>query len=150
MQLLFSVFANGMDLPERLSLEELAQLLGGLVEHVPHRGATYATAVAEVLFAVSCTPVATWCSGLGPGVFVAAVERILPEAMYPEGFTCWEEMDAPDGDDELGEFEFVRFRDDEVCSLLQIAYDHSGFGCAAQPHACIIWVLVSPCRAALV
>ena len=27
MQLLFSVFANGMDLPERLSLEELAQLL---------------------------------------------------------------------------------------------------------------------------
>lgn len=116
---------NCTDLVQRV---ELARLIAALVEHVPHRGATYATAVAEVLFSVNCTTVESRCRELGPEMFVAAVERVLPEAMYPEGFTRWEEMDAPDGDDELGDYEFKRFRDDEVCTLLQIAYDHAGFG----------------------
>ena len=120
---------NCADVVQRV---ELAWLVATLVEHVPHRGATYATAVAEVLFAVNCTPVGTWCGELAPEMFVAAVERILPEAMYPEGFTCWEEMDAPDGDDELGDHEFARFRDEEVCSMLEIACDHCGFGCACR------------------
>lgn len=40
-------------------------------------------------------------------------------------------MDAPDGDDELGNYEFTRFREDEVCTLLQNAYECAGCGCVS-------------------
>jgi hypothetical protein len=131
-----------------VSRVELAQLISALLEHVPHRGATYATSVAEALMSVNCEPVKSRCRELGPEMFVAAAERILPEAMFPDGFTRWEEMDLPDGDDELGDSEFAKFREQYVSTMLQIAYDSAGFGCVLRLFSsfssrCVTWLLIS-------
>lgn len=116
--------------PSLTALPALADLLQALVEAVPQRGPTYATAVLEVLFAANLEAVGDRAEPLRGPVYVAAVERVLPEAMFPDGFEPGQGMCVPDGEEEMDEDEFLRFRKVEVADLLAQTCSLCGFGCA--------------------
>lgn len=116
--------------PSLAAAPAMAALLQALVEHVPQRGATYATAVLEVLFAVNLEAVADRAEALRGPVYVSAVERVLPEAMFPDGYEAARDMGVPDGEEEMEEEEFNRFRRTEVADLLAQTCNLCGFGCA--------------------
>jgi hypothetical protein len=73
--------------------------------------------------------------GLRAPLYVTAAERVLAEAMYPPTFTCWDDMDIPDGEAELDQGEFARFRNCDVAELLDTAHELAGFGCVDM-HTC--------------
>lgn len=116
--------------PALTALPTLAELLQALVEAVPQRGPTYAAAVLEVLFAANLEAVGDRAEPLRGPVYVAAVERVLPEAMFPDGFEPGQGVCVPDGDEEMEEDEFMRFRKVEVADLLAQTCSLCGFGCA--------------------
>lgn len=109
---------------------EFANFVCVLVDHIPNRGVSYGADVADLLSAINYTEVGMRCRELGPELFVAAAERVLAEFRFPDGFTRWDEMDIPDGDDDIEGATFEELRRTEVKELLENAYDLAGFGCA--------------------
>lgn len=125
--------------PALTATAPLAALLQALVEHLPQRGPTYAAAVLEVLFAANLEAVGDRAEALRGPVYVAAVERVLPEAMFPEDFQPGHDAGVPDGEEEMEEEEFKRFRKAEVADLLAQTCSLCGFGCASPSVCACAW-----------
>eukprot|EP00892_Ulva_mutabilis_P009771 jgi/Ulvmu1/7166/UM034_0074.1 len=115
--------------PSLTAAPPLAALLRVLVDELPQRGPTYATAVLEVLFAVNMEAVTDRAEPLRGPLFAAAVQHVLPVAMFPEGYEPGQDMGV--ADEELEEQDFLRFRRVEVADLLAQTCNLCGFGCIA-------------------